>query len=564
MLFVWNTAFSQINDSAKHKDVMITEIFADPNPPVGLPPVEFIELWNSSKHPISLKGWLYNDANSTFKFSDDSIQANEYLIICAKADTTLLKPYGRMIGISPWPSLNNNSDRLTLKTATGYTIDEVDYTDAWYQNALKRNGGWSLELIDPKSLCSGLRNWQASMDSSGGSPGKRNSVYKLFDTLPGLRIAGAWLVDSLTIGIKYNRYTDSLTAVAPQNYSVNNGLGPPVNVNLQPFDLFTVLLKFDRELKRGISYLIKVENVLACNGEVIKPPSNTAELFVPKKISPGDILISEILFNPRATGVDFVELYNPGDQTLDLQELSISNSLVTDPLKPAKRLVNSQLLLNPKEYLVLTSDPDKVKTEYFSKNPDGFFRLAIPAYNNESGTVSIFSGNVLIDQLSYTEKMHHPLIKNADGVSLERANFSKPANHPGNFLSAAASVGFATPAYQNSQTLTEDLTIEEFTLKSPTFSPNDDGFEDRMQISYRLKKPGFVVNLTIFDDRGMVIRKLYKNFLIGAEGEFIWDGRNEASTLVPAGIYLIYAEMFNQEGELKKFRKPIVLAQRLN
>ena len=121
--------------TAKFNDIVINEIFADPSPQVDLPSVEFIELWNRSEEDIALIGYKYSDLTSTYTFTGDSIKAKEYLILCAKADTLEFKKYGKVIGISPWPSLNNASDYLKLINQNGTLISEVNYNDSWYGDA---------------------------------------------------------------------------------------------------------------------------------------------------------------------------------------------------------------------------------------------------------------------------------------------------------------------------------------------------------------------------------------------------------------------------------------------
>jgi hypothetical protein len=55
-------------------------------------------------------------------------------------------------------------------------IHSLHLCDSWYQNPVKKEGGWTLEMIDTKNPCNGFSNWRASAIQKAGSPGKKNTV----------------------------------------------------------------------------------------------------------------------------------------------------------------------------------------------------------------------------------------------------------------------------------------------------------------------------------------------------------------------------------------------------
>ncbi len=50
--------------AATPKDIIFTEILADPTPQIGLPEREFVEIFNRSKIVFDLAGWELTDQNS--------------------------------------------------------------------------------------------------------------------------------------------------------------------------------------------------------------------------------------------------------------------------------------------------------------------------------------------------------------------------------------------------------------------------------------------------------------------------------------------------------------------
>ena len=150
-------------------DVVIDELMADPTPQVSLPNNEWIELKNVSASPINLQNWRIGDATGqSGPMPNFVLQPDSFVIVCTGSAVAALQVYGRTISVTSFPSLDNDGDQLFLKSNTGVTIHAVSYSSSWYQNAVKSDGGWSLEMIDTKSPCAGMSNWKASTDVKGG------------------------------------------------------------------------------------------------------------------------------------------------------------------------------------------------------------------------------------------------------------------------------------------------------------------------------------------------------------------------------------------------------------
>jgi len=276
------------------------------------------------------------------------------------------------------------------------------------------------------------------------------------------------------------------------------------------------------------------------------------------------LILTEILFNPRSGSSDFVEIYNNTNHSIDLKDLSIGR-INLDTINSIRQISRKQFILESGNYLALSTNPDNIHKEYQVKNQSALYKItSLPVFNDDSGIAVLISNEKMIDQLSYHEKMHFPLIKNTEGVSLERSKLNKPANETGNLRSATTASGGATPGYQNSQNSENPMNDEDFSIVTKTFSPDNDGFEDVFEMKYKIAAAGEVANIFIFNDQGVLIKKLLNNSTLNTEGTFIWDGLNEQSQLAPVGIYLVNVEIFNLEGKIKRYRKSFALVSKFN
>jgi CHU_C Type IX secretion signal domain len=269
------------------------------------------------------------------------------------------------------------------------------------------------------------------------------------------------------------------------------------------------------------------------------------------------------LFNPLPNGKEYVEIYNRLQKIIDLNKVYIANRNSAGIISNIKHVTDENILLFPGEFMVLSTDPEAVKNQYLTQNPDAFLKVnSMPSTPNDKGHVILLNQQgLIIDEVAYSEKWHFPLIQNPKGVSLERLDYNGPSAQS-NFHSAASSVGYGTPGYKNSQSAQEDNIRTGITVTPGIFSPDNDGIDDFVVISYNFPSEGNITNISIFDISGKLIRTLQNNALSGSRGTYKWDGLDDKNRTLPQGIYIIFTDTFNKNGKKKQYKNTVVLARR--
>ena len=105
--------------------------------------------------------------------------------------------------------------------------------------------------------------------------------------------------------------------------------------------------------------------------------------------------------------------------------------------------------------------------------------------------------------------------------------------------------GDAAPeAESNSLSIQGELRRElvlELKADPPVFSPNGDGINDQLQVSYILLRAlsEVSVNVTLYDLSGRTVRRLQNSGALNGPQLLTWDGRNEDGAMAPPGMYLL-------------------------
>jgi hypothetical protein len=438
-------------------------------------------------------------------------------------------------------------------------IDYLHFQSDWHESDYKSDGGWAIELTDPFNPCGKQDNWSSSVDPEGGTPGKENSTKAENPDQKAIRIQYVSFLDSSKIMVHFNETYERTKIINSKNYFVDD-VGNPDHVELVPPDHQKVILSFSKPFKKHTRYTLEVDNEIEdCAGNPLASNYSSCEFEIPEKPEQNDLIINELLYDPVLNGTDFIELYNRTSKTIVLSDLCFINEsdnpvCLDDDNRP----------FFPGNYLVFTRDKNLLEFNYHVPYPDRVVEVEnLPNFSNEEGIAAIYDKTMnSIDIFEYNSSMHFPLLNSTEGVSLERIHYDRKTSEHSNWHSASADAGYATPGYKNSQYVENKAIDERFHVEPQVFSPDNDGRDDVLSIQYNLDKPGYVATIKIFDKKGRLIRQLLNNKTLSTEGSILWNGLDGNKRKARVGIYIIYIEFFDLDGNVKSIKKHCVLARK--
>jgi hypothetical protein len=552
-----------VSDVPAYRDVVINELMVDPNPPLGLPDAEYIELYNTTNNKFfDLQGWRVTTTSSQSTLSSYALGPGQHVLLVSTANHPLFAfvPNSMPFSLSS-TALVNGGTTVSLLAPGDVLLDAVSYTLDWYQDPAKDDGGWSLEQINPFDPCSGQRNWRASTSPQGGTPGLANAVLDPTPDTQAPSLLQVLLLADTLVELVFSEGME-LGSVLGGTYTIEPAISiasitgvPPVNQRVR------LLLATAMEV--GEVYTITVEDVTDCSGNPLGA-TNTGRFAIPDLAEAGDVVINEVLSNPITTGGEYVEVYNRSDKVLSLQNWQLANESSGAVANP-RTITSEPLLFFPGEFFLFTRNATVTASQFPRGRAERFVTVDLPSYTNASGSVVLLDAqNTVIDLFRYDEDMHFPLLRSVKGVALERQDPDRPTDDRTNWHSAAEYVGFGTPGFQNSQFAPAPSPTGEMTIDPSIFSPDNDGFQDVLTISFRFDQPGFVGTMRVFDIAGREVRRLMDNQLLGTTGAVSWDGVLDSGSKGRMGAYVILFEVYDLAGTVQAFKRTVTLAHQLD
>jgi hypothetical protein len=536
--------------------ILISEIMFDPDPQVGLPPFEYVEWYNPGADTIDLTGWQWMVGDKVRRLSGGHINPGGYVIVCSPSAASAFRTFGDVVALESFPSLRNSGDRLVLLNPEGIAVHTVDYSPDAFTDALKANGGWSLELTDPINYCNALA-WQPSVDPAGGTPGKANSQSIEVPETDVSMLLRAGGYDDQRFFLMFSGILDPANSM--NNYSCSLMPGEIIVTRAAPpeYGFPGLFFQIPAGLDPGMIYTLEVNgNVKDCSGRnaLVRP----VLLGFPTKPDSADLIISEVLFDPLAGQSEFVEIFNRSQKVIELGDLILARADLYGNIIAFSDQQDLSYWLFPGCFAVFTAD-----ARMFSKAwPDADAaatagRTDMPSLTNEESMLILMdAGQRVLDRVIYSPDWHYAYLEETKGVSLERIDFQTSGSNRENWLSASAASGFCTPGAKNSTASGPAADSKQQFYLDPTvgYSANLNG-PVQVAVRYRFDEPGWFIRVNIVTSQGLPVKEIFPFGMAGAEGTIIWDGLDTGQRIVTDGIYLVVADYYHPTGKKGRWKR---------
>jgi len=540
----------------KRNDILIHEIMADPTPTVGLPPVEYVELYNRTEGKLLLDNWKIQLGKTLKTLPEMTLEAHGFVIITADENIEQLSTFCQNIYPLSSLSITDGGQEIILYDNYDEVIHVVKFKNSWHRNGIKREGGWSLEMIDTQNPCAGEENWDSSTDPNGGTPGRANSIAHENSDYKAPVMLSATVLDSNLLRVHFSEtiFLPSVLPVFSLDHNLNITDIKPVNPYNNALDLL-----FDQALQIGTIYQLTIcGNICDCAG-LYAPDGQSIQFGLDQNPNYKDLIINEILTNPLTNDdADYIEIYNRSSKIIDLKKVKIGSGGGDLPEKTVIAF-NQGYQLFPQQMVALCKNRKLTEEQYRPLYPQNLLSCdSLPAFPNAEGMVHLTDLALQnLDRFQYTEDMHYPMLISTDGVSLERVHYEENTQDANNWKSAAANVGFGTPGYPNSQAAEKLSSEDVLQIKPDIFSPDNDGFEDFAEIYCQFPDAENRVTIAIYHRSGQLIKKLAHNEVCSGEARYLWDGTDENGHLASPDLYIVRMQYWNLSGK-KRSKQAVV------
>ena len=212
-----STALKFTPHMAQTYDIVFNEFMTDVNPsPAGLPPVKYIELFNTKNFDIWLTDWTLTINDKTYRLPNRTIAAHGFLVLTGNGSSIS----------NALPILSSNyiktNANYSLFSSKGQIIDFVPLSEKFWGNQPQNMDGISAEKINPYLTCETTENWTSSQSPAGGTPNSQNSVFNTQNQAQPLDIISRQPENAFQLSLTLSRPVLNPSVTDTLSYSVNS------------------------------------------------------------------------------------------------------------------------------------------------------------------------------------------------------------------------------------------------------------------------------------------------------------------------------------------------------
>jgi len=354
-------------------EVIINEIMYNSNLD---PDVEFIELYNTGPTSVNLFEWyvLDGDLGHPKCFLEGVLGVDEYLVV-ASDNTIFMSHYPGVtnLNVNDFDSgglgfgLGNGGDQVNFFDEDDVLRDFVEYDDGGAWPSSPDGNGPSLELVNPLMDNSPGSSWDPSVPT-GGTPGVLNSTYAA-DAAPicndgGRDIRLPTAIDAVTVTVtafdEEGLASVELFVDMGSGYVAQNMFDDGAHGDGAPADSvygYTIPAQSDDTLVKY--YAVATDYIGQTNAWPGDAPVEYRAYTVGHE---RPLLVINEIVSSNDTGIvdemgefeDWVEIYNPGTVTVDLEGMYLTDNFDDRHEWP----IPAGYSLAPGEFLVVWADKD--------------------------------------------------------------------------------------------------------------------------------------------------------------------------------------------------------------
>lgn len=504
---------------------------------------EYIEIFVSSDTPVRLGDFgLSDEDRSRVKFFPDSLAQPGSYIVMAKNDSifnfTDIVTENVFIE-SGLATLNNEDDTIYLLTSAGSAIDSIAYSGFAMT-------GVSVEKKAPELDSDDLNNWIQCLHA--GTPTRKNSVMPLDNDLK-LSISS---VPSRIDKTDFNTF-----GLTVHNTGYNTLTGFQISVYIE--NTFYSSADYPHSLSPGDSAVVETEIFFDVSGTVRigfelepdtddDPGNNTAaaQVFVPYPEPP--LVLNEFLKNPSADQCEYIEIVNISDSAIDLSDFGLSDE------NKANVVFFPDSVSQPVDFIVMAKD-SLIFNFSDVLNSNVFIESGLASLNNTSDRIFLISKDGLaIDSISYSG------LDDDGGRSIEKINTSLPSHDLNSWVYCVTE---GTPTAKNSVFQEpEDIgTGANFKISPRTATPNGDGHDDNLMISYEFDSAYVYLTMKIYNIKGQIIATPLNGDYSSSKGSYVWNCSDSRGRTVDTGAYICLLKARDDNGKVTDLKEAFYIAK---